>query len=153
MADYACAFSQLESGKYFERIIISFIRLCSIPFFTIHLGFSNPLRPFAIIHNNLFMRKCRVKMVKAQYHGTPFLRLMICQEHSHFTIYFISEKKINTVNKKKNWGVNTSLHCCQLILLSLASVKISELRCAAPLLFSHPAIIEYYTTIPRRGGE
>ena len=37
--------------------------------------------------------------------------------------------------------------------LSLASVKISEIRCAAPLLFSHPAIIEYYTTIPRRGGE
>ena len=94
MADYACAFSQLESGKYFERIIISFIRLCSIPFFTIHLGFSNPLRPFAIIHNK----------AKAQYHGTPFLRLMICQEHSHFTIYFISEKKINTVNKKKLGG-------------------------------------------------
>ena len=76
MADYSCAFSRLESGKYFEGIIISFIRLCSIPFFTIHLGFSNPLRPFAIIHNNLFMRKCRVKMVKAQYHGTPFLRLI-----------------------------------------------------------------------------
>ena len=111
MADYACAFSQLESGKYFERIIISFIRLCSIPFFTIHLGFSNPLRPFAIIHNNLFMRKCRVKMVKAQYHGTPFLRLMICQEHSHFTIYFIREKKINTVNKKNLGGK----HKCALL--------------------------------------